>query len=129
MNFNTYVLLHSPSPPTSLDPKIFTTSTNIVADGNWYMDLGATHHFTPDLGLLSSTQPFTRIDHVTIHNGRTLPISHIKHALILAHPLPLSLTNVYHIPSISNNLISVSKIYCVNKVFVKFYSDHFFVKH
>lgn len=79
---------------------MFIASTNAATDGNWYMDLRATHHFTIDLGLLNSDQPFTKGDQVTVGNGKTIFISYIGHALIPAHLFPLSLTNAYHTPHI-----------------------------
>ncbi|KAL6334916.1 hypothetical protein AAG906_023721 [Vitis piasezkii] len=42
------------------------TTSNFVVDNNWYLDLGATHHFTPDYSKLTSATPFTRSDQVAV---------------------------------------------------------------
>ncbi|RVW36198.1 Retrovirus-related Pol polyprotein from transposon RE2 [Vitis vinifera] len=42
---------------------------NTVPDTNWYMDLGATHHFTPDINMLDNVAPFSGSDWVIIGIG------------------------------------------------------------
>lgn len=102
---------------------------SLVADDNWYMDLGATYHFTPDLDIMDLAKPFTGVDQVGIvGNGKKISISYIRHASIPAYPRPLSLTRIYQ-TLISNNLIGISKLYHDNKAFVGFHVDHFLVKN
>ena len=100
-----------------------------VPHTNWYMDLGATHHFTPDINILDTVTPFSGSDQVTIVNGKQLYISHPGTAKLPFSYSLLVLHQVYHIPKISNNLISVTKLCCDNKVLVEFYATHFLVKN
>lgn len=93
------------------------------------MDSRATHYFTLDLAMMHLARPFTGNDHVTVGDGKKLSISHTGHALVFAHPVPLYLGNIYHAPSISKNVISVSKLCHDNQVFVEFHANHFLVKH
>lgn len=92
-------------------------SPNTVTDSSWYMDFGATHYFTLDIAMMHSTRPFTSSDQVTVDDGKKLSISHIRHTSVSIQPIPLSLHNIYHTPSISNNLISVSKLFHDNQFF------------
>ncbi|KAL5558214.1 hypothetical protein UlMin_034425 [Ulmus minor] len=46
-------------------------SSNSPADESWYLDSGANHHLTQNLGNLTSTTPYTGTDRVTIGNGST----------------------------------------------------------
>ena len=101
---------------------------NTVPDTNWYMDLGATHHFTPDINMLDNVAPFSGSDWVIIGIGKQLCISHLGTTKLPSSYSPLVLHQVYHTPKISNNLISVTKLCFDNKVFVEFYATHFLVK-
>ena len=100
-----------------------------VPHTNWYMDLGATHHFTPDINILDTVTPFSGSDQVTIVNGKQLYISHPGTAKLPFSYSLLVLHQVYHTPKISNNLINVTKLCCDNKVLVEFYATHFLVKN
>lgn len=104
-------------------------SSNNVTDSSWYMDSKATHYFTPDLAMMHSARPFTSSDQVTVGDGKKLSISHIGHTSVSIQPIPLSLHNIYHTPSISNNLVSVSKLFHDNQVFVELHANHFLVKN
>ncbi|KAL6315317.1 hypothetical protein AAG906_000412 [Vitis piasezkii] len=42
------------------------SSSNSPADESWYLDSGASHHLTQNLGNLTNTSPYTGTDRVTI---------------------------------------------------------------
>ena len=82
---------------------------NTVPDTNWYMDSGATHHFTPDINMLDNVAPLSGSDWVIIGIGKQLCISHLGTTKLPSSYSPLVLHQVYHTPKFSNNLISVRK--------------------
>ena len=104
------------------------TTSNFVVDNNWYLDLGATHHFTPDYSKLTSATPFTRSDQVAVGDGKKISISHVRYVALPNSSHSLLLNHICHTPIISNNLISVSKLCRDNKAFVEFHPDYFLVK-
>ncbi|XP_062098486.1 extensin-3-like isoform X2 [Humulus lupulus] len=55
--------------PLHFLPSTAATS-NIVNDPNWYMDSGASHHFTPNLNLLEAAQPFHGGAQIQVGNGQ-----------------------------------------------------------
>ena len=71
-----------------------------VAYGSWYMDSGATHHFTPNLKMMDIVAPFTGSDQVIAMNGKMLPISHVGHASLPSLSNPILLKT--HIPHTFN---------------------------
>ncbi|RVX22902.1 Retrovirus-related Pol polyprotein from transposon RE1 [Vitis vinifera] len=54
-------------------------------DESWYLDSGASHHLTQNLGNLTSTSPYTGTDRVTIGNGKHLSISNIGSKQLHSH--------------------------------------------
>ena len=105
-----------------------TTTSLQNSPATWYMDSGATRHFTPNIGILESITPYFDTDQVTIGNGKKLSISHIGHTKLTTTSTPLFLKNVLNSPSISHNLISVTKLCTDNKAFIEFYPTYFPVK-
>lgn len=106
-----------------------TVSANPISYNQWYMDSRATYHFTPNLAMMQSIRPFTGGDQVIMENGKKLSISQIGHASIPVSPHSLSINNIFHTSSLSTNVISVSKLYQDNPIFVKFHATHFLVKN
>jgi histone deacetylase 1/2 len=70
-------------------------------------------------------------DRVNIGNGTCLRIQHIGHSYFTSPSCckPVILHNLLHVPSITKNLLSVSKFACDNRVFFEFYSNNCNVKH
>ncbi|RVW63384.1 Retrovirus-related Pol polyprotein from transposon RE1 [Vitis vinifera] len=64
---------------------------NIVPDSNRYMDLSATHHFTPNINMLNTMTSFSGSDQVTVGNGKQLHISHLGTAKLPSSYSPLVL--------------------------------------
>lgn len=67
-------------------------------------------------------------DKIRISDGTGLPISHIGHAKLLHNNTSFALDNILCAPSITTNLISVSKFCQTNKVSLEFFPFHFHVK-
>ncbi|RVW65725.1 Retrovirus-related Pol polyprotein from transposon RE1 [Vitis vinifera] len=109
-------------------PAMVASASNNPADESWYLDSGASHHLTQNLGNLTSTSPYTGTDRVTIGNGKHLSISNIGSKQLHSHTHSFRLKKVFHVPFISANLISVAKFCSENNALIEFHSNAFFVK-
>lgn len=67
-------------------------------------------------------------DHVRVDDGSTLPIHHVGSFTVSFNSGNLHLLNLFHIPSISKNLIYVRQFCEDNDVFFEFHSSFFCVK-
>lgn len=92
------------------------------------MDTGATHHVTPDLTNMTSTNPIAGPDKLFVGNGTGLSNSNIGNSVISCSLRPLHLKNVLHVPRITTNLTSVQKLCSDNNVTVEFNVGGFIVK-
>ena len=70
-------MLPSPRPHANLSMSNMLATPAIVYDPNWYPDLGATHHMTPDSSHLLDRTEYNGSDHVFIGNGAGLQIDHV----------------------------------------------------
>ena len=109
---------------------MFTTSPspsfpNNQSDTSWYMDSGATHHFTPEFGHLQNPTAYLGDAQVMVGNGKYIGISHGGNILLFAPIKPIHLKNVLHTPEISKQLISVTKLCVDNKDYIEFFSYSF----
>ncbi|CAL9021646.1 unnamed protein product, partial [Prunus brigantina] len=94
-------------------------------DSTWYPDTGATHHMTGSSSNLQNQQPYQGNNSVFLGNGDSLSISHTG-----SLPLPLgshqfSLKNVFCLPSLRTNLLSVARFTRDNLVFFVFTPDFY----
>lgn len=103
-------------------------SSNNLADDNWYLDSGASHHLTQNVANLTNATPYTGADKVTIGNGKHLIISNTGFTRLFSNPHSFQLKKVFHVPFISANLISVAKFCSDNNALIEFHSNGFFVK-
>jgi GAG-pre-integrase domain len=83
---------------------------------------------TAEINNLSSSQPYTGHEAVHIGNGACLSIAHKGIAILPTLFNSLVLTNVLHVPAITKNLLSISKLICDNNVIVEFSSHSCFIK-
>jgi histone deacetylase 1/2 len=97
-----------------------TATTSYNVEPAWYMDTGATDHITNDLDRLHIRERYNGNEQVHVGNGAGLHISHIGHGTINANAKSLHLRNVLHVPQITKNLLSASKLTQDNDVFLKF---------
>lgn len=109
-------------------PRTYKASTTPPDPASWLIDSGATHHITTDITNLSMHSPYTDSEEVIVGNGDGLQITHTG-SLSLPHSYHiLSLYNVFRVPTIARNLISVRKLCSYNSVSVEFFPDWFQVK-
>ncbi|KAL4556283.1 hypothetical protein LXL04_038930 [Taraxacum kok-saghyz] len=114
---------------SSAHPVINTTSAHPTRHAQqWMFDTGASHHVTSDHSSLHTLSEYGGPDEIVLGNGKTLPISHTGHTNLSTHTRPLALSNVFYVPSLRNNLISVAKLCKSNQVSVEFFPYHFLVK-
>ncbi|KAI0523320.1 hypothetical protein KFK09_005715 [Dendrobium nobile] len=97
---------------------------------DWIVDSGASNHLTPDLSNFQYQTPYHGQESVSIANGSQLPVAHSGQGLL---PLPetprkLYLRNLLHVPHLSHNLLSVSKLTTDNPVSVSFNANGFKIK-
>uniref|UniRef100_A0A2N9HBX8 Reverse transcriptase Ty1/copia-type domain-containing protein n=1 Tax=Fagus sylvatica TaxID=28930 RepID=A0A2N9HBX8_FAGSY len=98
-------------------------------DSNWYPDSGATHHMTNDLANLNvRADEYTGHDQIRVGNGTALPIHHIGTTQLTAPSTSFLLQNVLHVPTISNNLLSVQKFTSDTNTFLELHPNLFNVK-
>jgi len=129
---------HYESSPSTINANTFTQDNkkasilgtpSTLHDPLSYPDSGATHHLTPDA--LNHKTPYTGSKMVKIGNNTSLSIKNIGFATYTTpnFSTKFSLTHLLHVPSISKNLLSVSKFARDNHVFFEFHADHCLVKH
>ena len=117
--------------PNAFSAMLGTSSSNSAdtSSGNpWFLDSGATHHFTLDLSALDNPMPFLDDDRFMVGNDKSIDVSHIGNVMINYPIKPIKLNRVFHTPAISKQLPSVSKLYRDNKAFVDFYPTFFLAK-
>ena len=82
----------------------------------WVLDSGASHHMSPDSSAFTSLSPASPVSVMTA-DGTPMPLAGVGSVLAPN----ISLSNVYHIPSLSLNLVSVSQL-CNSGYLVSFSS-------
>lgn len=93
------------------------------------MDSGATHLLTFDLNSLSNLVSFTDVEHVIVGKWYVSPYNtHGYHIFLSSSNPPIILSQVFHTLSISQKLISISKLCHDNRVIAEFYPSYFLVK-
>jgi hypothetical protein len=98
-------------------------------DINWYPDTGATHLITSDLSNLNiHSEEYTGPDQVHVGNGQGLPITHLGSSSLSYPSSSFHLKNVFHVPQITKNLLSISKFTSDNGVYFEFHPNFFCVK-
>ncbi|WJX88788.1 hypothetical protein P8452_70836 [Trifolium repens] len=130
---------HDPPEPKDKDPNpqactasVASSSTQeLVIPQSWFPDSGASHHLTANFENLAQGKSYLGSSKVHIGNGVGLNISSVGHAsfqskLALNHNLYLN--QLLHVPSITKNLLSVSKFAADNNVYFEFHAAHCFVK-
>ena len=85
-------------------------SHDLNADNNWYLDSGATHHLTNNFDNLSTGFKYGRGNQVYAANDSCLSILHYGSSIFPSFNLDKKfvLKNLFHVPSTTKNLISVS---------------------
>lgn len=94
-------------------------------DLNWYVDLGATNHITPDVHNLSNNTNYNITEQIFVGDVTGLHIKHIGSSSFHSpfNSKNLVLKQLLHVPSITKNLISVSKFAVDNRVYFEFHPN------
>ena len=87
----------------------------------WIIDSGASDHMTGSSPVFSDYKPYSRQDKVKIADGTVSSVS--GKGLVRVSP-SLSLSSVLHVPSFSNNLLSISRITRDQNCSVTFFPSH-----
>lgn len=85
----------------------------------WILDSGATDHICCSLSLFESYQPVFNVS-VKLPNGQSINVDHIGTVNVLPH---LKLDHVFHIPSFTFNLLSLSKLTVTGNINLFFHSN------
>lgn len=75
---------------------------------NWILDTGAMNHITGDFNNLSISSEYNGIDRLSVGNGEELSIHNTGASLLKTPTHHFFLNDVLHVPSINQNLSSVS---------------------
>ncbi|KAH9685572.1 retrovirus-related pol polyprotein from transposon RE1 [Citrus sinensis] len=115
--------------PHNVPPSAQLANYSSVADPAWYLDSGATNHIAQDAGLLSKYSTNHGLEKLHVGNGMGLPIHNVGFVAVKTlTTTPIYLNHVLHVPTITKNLIRVSKLFADNNVFIEFYNHVCFVK-
>ncbi|KAF5472556.1 hypothetical protein F2P56_009267 [Juglans regia] len=127
-----YHCLTTPYPSPSSAPLLANNTSLSTPSPNtttWYSNTVAFHRFTSEFNNLNlESTPYQGPDQVFIGDGSALPIHHLGFVQIPTTAGNFLLHNLFHVPSISRNLLSVRQFCNDNKVFFEFHSDLFLVK-
>ena len=100
------------------------------ADEGWYLNSGATHHLTNNMANMHIKEEFKGNDQLIRGNGQGLTITHVGNASLRSgHTTTcILLKDMLLVPSITKNLLSISKLTLDNNISVKFCGNVCFVK-
>ncbi|KAF7801076.1 Retrovirus-related Pol polyprotein from transposon TNT 1-94 [Senna tora] len=110
---------------------VIIATSDAVNDAAWFPDSGATNHVTSDASNLMNDVEYTAAEQLHMGNGKGLLITNVGQSLVKSSFQPrhnLVLINLLHVPSITKNLVSVSKFSKDNSVFFEFHYDACYVK-
>ncbi|KAG6751187.1 hypothetical protein POTOM_045706 [Populus tomentosa] len=93
---------------------------------DWYTDTGASAHMTADASQLDKVEPYTGKDKVVVGNGSSLPITYTGSCSPTPH---LQLNDVLVVPSLTKNLLSVSKLTRDYPLSVSFTDNDFIIQN
>ena len=96
---------------------------HFAADPNWYPDTGATHHMTAMP--VQNPQLYSGPHNVYMGNGDSMPVSHTGNLPLSLGSSHFTLYDVFRIPSIRKNLLSVARFTKDNLVFFLFAPDFY----
>lgn len=80
-------------------------------ENDWIVDSGCSNHMTGDKEKLQNTTEYKGGRMVVTANNTRLPIAHIGKTVITLRfsPSQVQLQDVYHVPGMKKNLLSVSQ--------------------
>lgn len=121
----------TPSPAQSVTPaQAMIATPESVCDSSWYVDSGASSHLAYDDSSFCDRSSYGAPEQVFIGDGSDLSVSSVGSSTFSTAYSSQSfiLKDILHVPSISKNLISVTKFARDNNAYFVFFHDHFVVK-
>uniref|UniRef100_A0A803PHM7 Retrovirus-related Pol polyprotein from transposon TNT 1-94-like beta-barrel domain-containing protein n=1 Tax=Cannabis sativa TaxID=3483 RepID=A0A803PHM7_CANSA len=107
----------------------FVATPEMLQDDAWYADSGASNHVTSEAANLNQKNKYNGKDSLIVGDGNKLSIKHIGSGFMPTDDgSSLVLKEMLHVPSITKNLVSISKLTVDNNVTVEFSSDDCCVK-
>ena len=103
--FQKFLAAQSQAMSASFHIGLSSSSPLCVSSSLWVIDFGASHHISPDLSSFVSLSPNSSTLVMTA-DGTAMPLVDVGSIVIPS----LSLSNVYHIPTLTLNLVSVSQL-------------------
>ena len=113
---------------TPWQPRAHFIANTTPTTPQWLLDSGASHHVTANLSNLSLHTPYTGSDDIMIGDGSRLHITHTSSTSFTTHNTSFKLNNIFCVPSMRKNLISISQFCTSNNVSVEFLPSSFHVK-
>lgn len=108
---------------------ISALQVNQVDISQWLCDSGASFHMTGNLTLFDTYDVYNGSDIVIVMVRNGLPIEHIGQVTLFTAYGTLVLINVLHVPSLKQNLLSISQFTTDNDCYFLFDSEGFTVTH
>ncbi|XP_078164569.1 uncharacterized protein LOC144559423 [Carex rostrata] len=102
--------------------------TPTASTSEWCLDSGASHHATNDLNNISSYAPFDGFDTLHIGNGTGINILHIGSSSFSFSNFTLLLKDILHVPNLTKNILSLSKLLLDNPLLIEFSSNVCLIK-
>lgn len=109
-------------------PSSHLANTTSPPSQPWLVDTGTTHHLTADLDNLAIHSEYHGPEEVTVGNGSKLPISSVGSSSFKIANKQFHLNDILHVPTATQNLLSVSSFTQSNNVSVEFFPNYFLVK-
>ncbi|PKU65807.1 Retrovirus-related Pol polyprotein from transposon TNT 1-94 [Dendrobium catenatum] len=95
---------------------------------DWFLDTGATSHLTADATQLQTIQPYKGTSNVQVGDGSQLPIANSGKGILPTPDRKLQLPHILHVPKLTHNLISVSRLLKDNLCYIVFDKSGFILK-
>ncbi|KAL2457867.1 Uncharacterized protein Adt_46191 [Abeliophyllum distichum] len=107
----------------------FSTAIETTGDDAWFADSGASNQVTMDAQNLQQGVEYIGKTKLMVGDGTKLEIKHIGESSIpVVNNRFLTLKNILHVPHITRNLLSISKLTADNDIFIEFHANCCLVK-
>jgi hypothetical protein len=73
----------------------------------WFPDTDTNQHVTPNLATLIDFAPYLGNDHLHVDDGKGFDISHIGHTTLHSPKHIFTLSNILHVPHITEPLLFI----------------------
>jgi hypothetical protein len=94
----------------------------------WILDSDASHHVTNDINSLSSFLPYDGMVSLHIGNDTGMAIHHIGSLSFTISNFTFLLQDIFHVPTFTTNLLSLSKLLIDNSILIEFTSSSCLIK-